>query len=385
MKKQGSGLVHTSDGQDEVFFHQGKIAIFLPSLRGGGVERAMLTLAKGLAERGLNIDLVLAQAEGPYLAQVPPELNIVNLQAPRVLSSLPNLIHYLRQERPIVLLSAMDHANIVALWARYLSGVSKRLVVTTHNTLSLSINNSSNRTSQLMPFLIRHFYPWADEIVAVSKGVADDLTLTTGLPREKIQVIYNPVVTPDMLKEAQTPLNHPWFASGEPPVILAVGRLTKQKDFSTLIRAFSLVQQQYKARLMILGEGEERPLLNRLIQELGLENGVIMPGFVSNPYAYMSRAAVFVLSSAWEGLGIVLIEALAVGTPVVSTNCQSGPSEILDNGKYGRLIPVGDIQAMAKAILNTLQNLPPPDFLQNRANEFSLENSLRKYFELIKN
>jgi glycosyltransferase involved in cell wall biosynthesis len=279
----------------------------------------------------------------------------------------------------------MDHANIVALWARYLSGVSKRLVVTTHNTLSLSINNSSNRTSQLMPFLIRHFYPWADEIVAVSKGVADDLTLTTGLPREKIQVIYNPVVTPDMLKEAQTPLNHPWFASGEPPVILAVGRLTKQKDFSTLIRAFSLVQQQYKARLMILGEGEERPLLNRLIQELGLENGVIMPGFVSNPYAYMSRAAVFVLSSAWEGLGIVLIEALAVGTPVVSTNCQSGPSEILDNGKYGRLIPVGDIQAMAKAILNTLQNLPPPDFLQNRANEFSLENSLRKYFELIKN
>jgi glycosyltransferase involved in cell wall biosynthesis len=377
--------VHTSDGQDEVFFHQGKIAIFLPSLRGGGVERAMLTLAKGLAERGLNIDLVLAQAEGPYLAQVPPELNIVNLQAPRVLSSLPNLIHYLRQERPIVLLSAMDHANIVALWARYLSGVSKRLVVTTHNTLSLSINNSSNRTSQLMPFLIRHFYPWADEIVAVSKGVADDLTLTTGLPREKIQVIYNPVVTPDMLKEAQTPLNHPWFASGEPPVILAVGRLTKQKDFSTLIRAFSLVQQQYKARLMILGEGEERPLLNRLIQELGLENGVIMPGFVSNPYAYMSRAAVFVLSSAWEGLGIVLIEALAVGTPVVSTNCQSGPSEILDNGKYGRLIPVGDIQAMAKAILNTLQNLPPPDFLQNRANEFSLENSLRKYFELIKN
>jgi len=384
MKKQGSGLVHTSDGQNEFFFHQGKIAIFLPSLRGGGVERAMLTLAKGLAERGLNIDLVLAQAEGPYLAQVPPELNIVNLQAPRVLSSLPNLIHYLRQERPTALLSAMDHANIVALWARYLSGVSKRLVVTTHNTLSLSIKNSSNRTSQLMPFLIRHFYPWADEIVAVSKGVADDLTLTTGLPREKIQVIYNPVVTPGMLKEAQTPLDHPWFASGEPPVILAVGRLTKQKDFPTLIRAFSLVQQQYRARLMILGEGEERPLLNRLIQELGLENGVTMPGFVSNPYAYMSRAAVFVLSSAWEGLGIVLIEALAVGTPVVSTNCQSGPSEILDNGKYGRLIPVGDIQAMAKAILNTLQNPPVPYFLQNRANEFYLENGLSKYFGLIK-
>jgi glycosyltransferase involved in cell wall biosynthesis len=172
---------------------------------------------------------------------------------------------------------------------------------------------------------------------------------------EKIKVIYNPVITPELFARAEEPLDHPWFRPGEPPVVLGVGRLTQAKDFPTLIRAFALVRKERPARLMILGEGEERPKLEALVRELRLEEDVALPGFVDNPYKYMKRAAVFVLSSRWEGFGIVLVEAMALGTPVVATDCPSGPAEILENGKWGRLVPPGDPEALAKAILDTLE------------------------------
>lgn len=360
-----------------------KLAIFLPSLRGGGAERAILTLSKSLAEQGLNVDLVLAKAEGSFLSQLPAEVRLIDLNASRVLLSLPKLIHYLQQERPTALLAAMNHANLVALWARQLSRVPTRVIVSVHTILSLAIQNSPHLRRRFIPFLIRHSYPWADGIVAVSKGAADDLAKITDLPRHQIQVIYNLVVTPDLLSNAQTPINHPWFADGEPPVILGVGRLTRPKDFPTLIRAFALVQQHCPVRLMILGEGEERSQLEGLVREQRLEEAVSLPGFVSNPYAYMSKAAVFVLSSLWEGLSMVLIEALALGTPVVSTDCQSGPREILEHGKYGLLVSVGDEAEMANAIVKTLQNPLPAALLKSRAMDFSLNKILNQYLELL--
>ena len=303
------------------------IALFLPSLRGGGAERVMINLARGFSEQGLKVDLILAKAEGPYLSQVPPEVRVIDLHSDRVLRSLPELVRYLRRERPKAILSALDHANVVTIWARKLSRVPCRVVVSVHSTLSRAIAHDADLRRRLMPNLIGIFYPWADEIVVVSGGVADDLTKTTGLQRERIQVIYNPVVTPDVFEKARESLGHPWFAPGEPPVILSVGRLTKAKDYPTLIRAFARVRREHPARLMILGEGEERPKLEALIRELDLEEDVSLPGFVDNPYAYMARSAVFVLSSAWEGFGNVLVEAMAVGTPVVSTDCPSGPRD----------------------------------------------------------
>ncbi|MCA1995460.1 MAG: glycosyltransferase, partial [Coleofasciculus sp. S288] len=219
-------------------------------------------------------------------------------------------------------------------------------------------------------------------IVAVSQGVATDLARTASLPLERIQVIYNPVVTPELLTRAKEPLDHPWFNPGEPPVILGVGRLVEQKDFSTLIRAFNQVRQIQPARLMILGSGREKSRLKALVQELGLEDDVAMPGFVQNPYAYMARSAVFVLSSAWEGFGNVIVEAMAVGTPVVSTDCQSGPAEILDDGKYGSLVPVGDSKAIAEAILSVLSGNSKPVNLAWIDN-FTLKNSTDKYLEIL--
>lgn len=359
------------------------IAIFLPSLRGGGAERVMVNLSKGFAGCGLKVDLVLAKAEGPYLSMVPPEVRVIDLRASRVLTSLPKLMRYLKQEQPEALLSAMDHANIVALWARKLAAVQCKIVVSVHNVISMAAYNAPTTRGRFMPYFIRKFYPWADAIVAVSKGVADDLAKVTELTRESIRVIYNPVVNPELLKKAKEPLKHPWFAPGQPPVILSVGRLVKQKDYPTLIRALAMVRKERSIKLMILGEGEERSKLESLVHEFRLEDDASMPGFVVNPYAYMARSSLFVLSSAWEGLSNVLIEAMACGCPIVATDCPSGPYEILDGGKYGKLVPVGNCEAMAKAIIEALDAPKDSLKLQKRACEFSLERAVQQYAEVM--
>jgi len=358
------------------------IALFLPSLRGGGAERMMINLARGFSEQGLEVDLVLAKAEGPYLSQVPPEVRVIDLDSSRVLTSLPGLVRYLRCERPRTLLSTLDHANIVAIWARKLARVPNRLVVRVANNLSESASNAPSLRGRLMPRLVQKFYPLADTVVAVSQGVANDLTSTAGLQRERIQVIYNPVVTADLFEKARESLEHPWFVPGEPPVILSVGRLTKAKDHPTLIRAFARIRREHSARLMILGEGEDRPNLEALIRELDLEEDVSLPGFVDNPFQYMKRASVFVLSSRWEGLPNTLIQAMAVGTPVVSTDCPSGPAEILEGGQWGRLVPVGDVEEMAAAIIATLNDPNHPD-VSKRAQHFGVEKSVQAYLDVL--
>jgi glycosyltransferase involved in cell wall biosynthesis len=279
------------------------------------------------------------------------------------------------------MLSALNHANIVAIWARFLSRAKMCLVVTEHSTLSLSTENTSSVRAKFMPVLIKAFYPYADAVVAVSRRVAEDLVARTGLPADKVKVIYNPVITPELFVKAEEPLDHPWFRPGEPPVILGVGRLTRAKDFPTLIRAFALVRKERLARLMILGEGEERPNLEALAHELGLEEEVALPGFVENPYKYIARAGVFALSSAWEGLPTTLVEALALGTPVVSTNCKSGPEEILEEGRWGRLVPVGNIEELAKAIGESLSM--PRSLNVGALDRFRVDIVVDRYLEVM--
>jgi glycosyltransferase involved in cell wall biosynthesis len=359
-----------------------KLAIFITYLDGGGVERVLINLARGFVEQGLSIDFVLVKAEGSFVPLIPPEVRVVNLGAKRLLFSIPPLVRYLQQNKPTALLCAMEDINVVALWSRRLAGVSTRVVVSVHNTLSEESRNSTQLKKRLAPSLVRWFYPWADAVVTVSLGAAEDL-MRLGLPAQSIRVIYNPVVTPELFKKAIEPLKHPWFEPGSVPVILAVGRLEKQKDFPTLIRAFARVRQQRPVRLMILGKGEEQHSLESLVQELGLMADVEFPGFVANPYAYMARASVFVLSSLYEGLPTVLIEAMAGGTPVVSTDCKSGPAEILANGQYGKLVPVGDIQGIAEAIISTLEAPPDADILRQKAAEFSLEKAVTEYLQVL--
>ena len=327
----------------------------MPGLYDGGAERILLNLAEGIAARGFPVDLVLARAEGPYMAEIPDSVRLIDLKATRVMMCLPALVHYLRSERPVALLSAL-YANIIAVWAKRITGYPIHVVLSEHNTLTSVSNGENDLRWKLYPKLARWFYPWADGVTAVSKGVADDLALATKLSPSHIQVIYNPIVTPGLQKKSKAPLEHPWFKAGEIPVILGVGRLTAQKAFSVLIEAFAQVRKSHPTRLLILGEGEERPQLEALIRQLGLEQDVNLPGFVSNPYPYMANAALFVLSSRWEGLPTVLVEAMSLRTPVIATDCPSGPREILGNGQYGQLVPVGDSSALALAIQNFLVN-----------------------------
>lgn len=342
---------------------QERFALYLPSLLGGGAERVTLNLAEGMAGAGASVDLVLAEATGPLLGGVSPAIRVVNLGAGRVAASLPALARYLRRERPTGLVSALDHANAIALLANRMAGSSSRAVVALHNTPGVKAEDAGSLRGRLVPLAMRLFYPWADRIVAVSKGVAEDFTHLTGI-KDKLEVVHNPVILPDFFARAEQPVDHPWLAPDEPPVVLAVGRLVPVKNFPNLIRAFAEVRKTHPARLLILGEGEERGRLLSLVKALELEGEVSLPGFVPNPLAYMRRAGVFALSSDSEGLPTALIEAMALGTPTVATDCKSGPQEILAGGRWGRLVPVGDSKALAGAIsaaLSEPRRAVPPE------------------------
>lgn len=327
-----------------------RLAIFVPSMRGGGAERSMLRLASGLAARNYPVDLILARAEGPYMAEVPDNVNVIDLNVSRTVKSIPGLVRYLRKARPKAMVSAMEYANMIALWSNRLARVPTLTAVNEQNTISISSQFSHNRRSRLMPRLAKHMYPRADYVIGNSQGVSDDLADITGLPIERIHTIYNPVVTPELKEKAEGELDDPWFSAGEPPVVVAVGSLKRQKDYPTLIEAFAQVRKARSARLLILGEGRERERLEALVNQLNLEDDVRLPGFVQNPCAYMARAGVYALSSRWEGLPTVLVEALYCGPSLVATDCPSGPREILADGKYGQLTPVGDVDALARAI-----------------------------------
>jgi glycosyltransferase involved in cell wall biosynthesis len=361
------------------------LAIFLPSLAGGGAERMMLNLAAGASAQGIAVDLVCADARGPYLPEVPRGCRLVDLKARRVLLALPGLAAWLRRERPRVLLAAMDHANLVAIWARRLAGADARvrLAVSVRSQLSTAAANEPSLRGRTLPRLARWFYPWADDVIAVSQGVADDLVHVVGLADARISVIPNPVVTDDLDTLTGAPLAHPWFAPGQPPVVLAAGRLTRQKDFPTLLCAFAQLVPRRDLRLVILGEGPDRAALAAQLDALGLGERVALPGFDDNPFRWMSRARLFVLSSAWEGLPGVLIQAMACGTPVVSTDCPSGPREVLDDGRFGPLVPVGDAQALAAAIEQTLDAPLPAATLQERAAQYRVRPVTRRYLAAL--
>jgi glycosyltransferase involved in cell wall biosynthesis len=358
-----------------------RLALLLPGMYEGGAERIILNLARGLTARGYPVDLILARAEGPYMVQVPDSVRLIDLKASRVLSSLPALIHYLHHERPTVLLSAL-YTNMIALWARRLCGIPRRVIISEHNTLSSVAENQEDLRWQVFPKLAEWIYPWADGIVAVSKSVADDLAQVARIPRDRIQVVYNPVVTSDLSEKSEAVLEHPWFRKSEPPVVLAVGRLTSQKGFNILIRAFAHLRKTRVVRLMILGEGEERPFLEGLIRQLGLEQDVSLPGFMQNPYPYMVRASLFVLSSRWEGLPTVLVEALYLGTPIIATDCPGGSREILKDGQYGQLVKVDDPFMLADAMERALIAKPPRP-PQESWKPFHLDYVIDRYLNLL--
>jgi glycosyltransferase involved in cell wall biosynthesis len=389
------------------------LAIFLRSLLGGGgAERMMVALAGALQDRGHRVDLVLARAAGNFFDEIHPDVRIVDLRVRtvlpalsallrhpaeglrmlpallppkprRVLGAIPALERYLRQERPDAMLSALNYSNLAALWACRFAGVPTRLVVSERNTLSVRARRSRAQNLRALPAMIRRFYPWADAVTAVSDGVADDLARISGIPRAAITTTWNPVVSPALTAAAARPLEHPFFRPGEPPVVLGAGKLRPQKDFGTLLDAFAKLRSKRSARLVILGEGPDAGALRVRARRLGISADVSFEGFVPNPFAYMARAGAFALCSAWEGLPAVLIQAMACGCPVASTDCPSGPAEILEDGAHGPLVPVGDSDALAAAILRLLGEPPDRDRLRRRAQDFSVDRVAERYLGVL--
>lgn len=360
-----------------------RIAVLISFSGAGGVERMVLNLVEEFARRGYAIDLLLIRAEGEHLRQLPEGVNVVRLGVKHTLASVPPLARWLRQNRPPVLLVAKDRAGRAALWARRLSGVDTRIAIRLGTNLSAALAGRGwlRRVTRTLP--MRWSYRLAERVIAVSRGVAEDTARVTGLPPERISVAHNPVITPRLLALAETPVEHRWLNEREAPVILGAGRLTRQKDFPTLIRAFARVRARRPCRLIILGDGGQRSELLALAGELGVASDVDLPGFAANPYAWMRAADLFVLSSLWEGSPNVLTEAMACGTPVVSTDCPSGPRETLQDGRFGPLVPVGDADALGQAIIDTLANPPSAETIQAAVTDFAVAHSANEYLDIL--
>ena len=347
----------------------------------GGVERMLVNLLRGFVAAGRRVDLLLIRDQSPHLRDLPAEINRLPLGTDHSLLAIPALARYLRRQRPPALLVVKERAGRAAVLARGLAGTDTRLVLRLGTNLSAALAGRSALARQWRAWPLRWLYPRMDRIVAVSQGVAADTAALARLPLESIRVIRNPVITPELGQLATEPCPHPWFQKEGPPVILGAGRLQRQKDFPTLIRAFARVSQDRPCRLVIIGEGSDRQALTDLVRQLGIQHQVDLPGFQANPLPFLAAADLFVLSSAWEGSPNVLTEAMALGTPVVATDCPSGPAEVLDAGRLGPLVPVGDIAALAEVMCATLDRPPPREVLKAAVADYDQGRSARHYLE----
>ena len=377
-----------------------RIALVIPHLGGGGAERSTLKLARGLLSRGHKVDLLDLGDTDTLAHEIPTGIRrikllyestdivrdslnvarccgfrIVPLLRRKTLSDARAISIYINEERPDCILPSLSRAKTATLLAVCFAKFHPVIIPIIRNALM----NRTRRSRKLYSILL----PRADHIVTVSDGVAENVVRSLKIPRERISRVYNPVVTAEVAEMALAIPDHPWLADGGPPVVLSVGRLARVKDFPTLLRAIRQVSINRPVRLIILGEGSWRIRLEKMVRKLGIETFVSLPGWVDNPYAFMSRSSALVLSSRHEGLGNVLIEAMACGCPCVSTNCPFGPAEILDGGRFGPLVPVGNASALAVAVESVLDCPPNRSTLLERAENFSFTSSIDHYEHIL--
>jgi|AVFP01.1.fsa_nt_gi glycosyltransferase involved in cell wall biosynthesis len=359
------------------------IAVFLSTSGHSGVDRLAKHLLPALGRRGYRVDLLKVRRHGPELNDDEPSVRVVDLGHRHTYACVPNLVRYLRREQPMLMLSDKDRVNRTALLARALAGVGTRLILRSGTTISIDLASRGILERWLQRTSIRLLYPYADRIIVPSLGAAEDMAQYTGLARRLIQVVPSPVV-PESLFTATLPApQHHWFHEPAIPLILGAGELGVRKDFETLLRGFARLRITRRCRLMIIGRGRERDRLLALAAQLGIAEDVELPGFVAKPYPYLANADLFAFTSRWEGLPLVLVEALALGTPVVATDCPSGPRETLQNGYYGRLIPVGDDLALADAMAATLDSPLPAEKLKEAARPYAIEAATDAYLKVM--
>lgn len=363
-----------------------RVSFFLPSLSFGGIEANTIRLVQSLQNSGYKVDLVIGKEGGEYEKRIGEDVNTIFLKQKSLMGMLLPLIRYVKENKPDVLITGGEGANILLAIVKMLLPKTK-VIISIRTNLSTEYKETKNKKKSIIfPILSRLLYKKVDRIVTVSKGVAKDASNFLGFPINRFEVIYNPIVNNELIELMNDKVNHEWLNDQNVPVIVSVGRIVKQKDFPLLIKAFIHAKKMNgKLKLIIIGDGPDKLHIEEEIRKSDIQSDVDMMGFIQNPYPYMKKADVFVLSSKWEGFGNVLVEALSTGVPVVSTDCPSGPSEILDNGQFGTLIEVGDEKELAKAIITTMNNNNIIDVKKrkSRAIEFSVENAKEKYITLI--
>lgn len=361
------------------------VAFFTPAPDFGGAQRVTVNIANSLASRGHDIDLVAGHLQGEFVSLIEEGVNTVELAVPQVpaagiLAAVPRLVSYLDEHQPDVLFASRTHTNLAAVAAGRLTDADVHVAITEHSPFT----HQPTRKDRATAALAARIYPYADDIIGVSEGVAKTVIEHTGIGPDGATVLNNPVDISTIQSGAEEPVDREWLDDPEIDPIVAVGRLKASKDFATLLRAFATLHERRPAtRLVVVGKGTERERLEALADELGVADSVTFTGYTDNPYAYMARASVFAMPSKVEGLPTVLIEALACGCPIVSTDCQYGPREILEDGRYGRLTPVGDADQMADTICDALDDPTPPERSRERAQHFSMAAGADRYESYI--
>jgi glycosyltransferase involved in cell wall biosynthesis len=363
-----------------------RLGVFISFSGDGGVERMITNLCAEFANH-VHVDLLALKLGGGHASRIADTVNVIELRAQHAWTAVGEVARYLEEMRPDAMLVAKDRAGRAAIRATGRARSSVPVFIRLGTNLSAALERKDRFSRWLRVSPMRRVYPHAAGVIAVSEGVRQDTMRVTGLAPDRVHVIRNPVITPRIEAQAAEAPPHPWLVDKTAPVIMGMGRLTAQKDFATLLRAFARIQSERPSRLVLLGEGPkpgDRERHEQLARELGVAGRVLLPGFQKNPYAWLSRADLFVLSSAWEGSPNALTEALALGIPSVSTDCPSGPQEILEGGRFGPLVPVGDSETMAGAMLATLDAPLPPDRLRDAVAEYRADLSARRYLELMR-
>lgn len=356
-----------------------KIVFFQPNFRVAGVEKVNITLANEMFKMGVDVEFLVFSTDGQFFDQLDKNIRIINLGVSRALFSFPKLIPFFLRNR-VNLVSSYNNLSILAIAANLVTLNGSRIYACEHNTLSVINKANGTWRDKLVARFLHWFYPLAAGVIAVSEGVAEDLCIYANVDKKLVKVLHNPVVNEELIEKSKHDVRHEWLVNKSSPVFIGCGRLEAQKNFTLLIDAFSKVAVNHDAKLLILGEGRLQDRLQAQIDELGLQDKCNLVGYVDNPYKYMAHSDVFVLSSDFEGLPTVLIEALACDLRVISTDCPSGAAEILEDGKWGRLVPVNDVDALAIAMLEALNN--PLDFdLTVRANDFTAKKAALSYLD----
>lgn len=358
------------------------IALVMQHFSGGGIERVMINLCNEMCRIGQPVELVVVRGDGPMRDRVADPSCIVDLGCSKTMYSLGAMTRYMRRRKPAAVLSAMPHVNVVTVLASKLARSQARVFVSEHSDVAHE-RQVWLRPVKVASYLSPWIYPWATGIVTVSHGVGEKLIPLCKLEKSDVFCIYNPIVSDQLLESSKQPPQHPWLREADVPVVVAMGRLEPQKAFDSLIQAFAIARAKRPMKLIIFGEGSLRGELETMVSTLELQADVSLPGFTDNPFAELASASLFVLSSRWEGFGNVIVEAMACGVPVVSTNCPSGPSEILEDGKYGGLVAVDDHEQLAAAMLDALEAPNDASVLKQRADYFSVEKVTQRYRDLL--